>query len=259
MNQAKMAAMAAVSVAVFITILLFKAPSPSWKDYLASYIEDAPDSPTGAKIRALLKEGNINALLREGDTAFTKRQFQDSIYYYSAVLKLDPDNEVAALGLTNNVRDMEPDNKVNLQNAMGSYQALKEYRSIRNLAKLGITEIYFYNGEPKKALPFAQEIIQSEIDPQILSNARVVLGRVALSDDDYSLAEKEFQAAIKLNDSNHNAYLGYGVVKYKLDDTEGAKELFIRAITMVFNEEDPTARLETILQKLRQDGAVSTI
>ncbi len=138
---------------------------------------------------------------------------------------IQEDDKIAVLELTNKVRDQYHD----FDCALESYAILEQFKETRTNAKLGITEIFFYQDTSQKAWPYVIEMMKYEKDPTLLSNVYVAQGRIYLADENYARAEESFQTALKLDPDNEFAMIAYGVLKYKTGDISTAIEYFKQA------------------------------
>ena len=65
---------------------------------------------------------------------------------------------------------------------------------------------------------------------QIKKENKLLIGRLALSDDDYETALENFNAVIKKDSNNYEPFYLRGVTKLELSDYIGAEKDFSRAI-----------------------------
>lgn len=212
---------------------------------------------------------SVRQLLAKADAEFGDQNYRSSLYYYAAVLKQDAGNELAALGIANNIRDME---NRDLDCAKKIYEVLMAgYPDVALLAELGVTEIHLYLGEIPQAKARVQSmmeqitpalrydpggqvrVVSSTITKAMASNVFVSSGRTSFAEGDYQRAVQEYQRALQLNESNPYAYIGLGTVALKTGDYEGAVQHISKAVEIQRPGQEPGPYIDKIIEGLTKN------
>ncbi len=209
---------------------------------------------------------SVRQLLAKADAEFDDQNYHSSLYYYAAVLKQDGGNELAALGIANNIRDTE---HKDLDCARKIYGVLiAGYPDVSLLAELGVTEIHLYLGEVPQARVMVDKMMaqvtpalrfdpsgqvwvsSSTITKAMASNVFVSSGRTSFAEGDYQKAVQEYQRALQLNESNPYAYIGLGTVALKNGDHDLAVQYISRAVEIQHPGQEPGPYIDKIMEGL---------
>ncbi|WNO62130.1 tetratricopeptide repeat protein [Rheinheimera sp. MMS21-TC3] len=120
-------------------------------------------------------------------------------------------------------------------------QTSRESKSLYGDVLQNFAQAYNQLGQPNKAMPYAKRSLDVALDLQHANyelRARIIIGRLALPNNDYNLAYSQFTQALKLasqlNDQPALASIHFRLGKafLKIDDTQSALEHFQQALPL---------------------------
>lgn len=120
-------------------------------------------------------------------------------------------------------------------------QTSRENKSLYGDVLQNFAQAYNQLGEPNKAMPYAKRSLDVALELQHADyelRARIIIGRLALPNNDYNLAYSQFTQALKLasqlNDQPALASIHFRLGKafLKIDDTQSALEHFQQALPL---------------------------
>ena len=119
-----------------------------------------------------------------------------------------------------------------LDMTMESISAFTEALLVResDLLLLSIAEQYYKAGQSVAAGQYLYRISQDCKDEKILLRGSLLHGQIALEDEKYAEAEKEFQAILEKNENSADAYYYLGVLYEKQGDSARARSQWRRAL-----------------------------
>ena len=119
-----------------------------------------------------------------------------------------------------------------LDMTMESISAFTEALLVResDLLLLSIAEQYYKAGQSVAAGQYLYRISQDCKDEKILLRGSLLHGQIALEDEKYAEAEKEFQAILEKNENSADAYYHLGVLYEKQGDPARARSQWRRAL-----------------------------
>ena len=119
-----------------------------------------------------------------------------------------------------------------LDMTMESISAFTEALLVResDLLLLSIAEQYYKAGQSVAAGQYLYRISQDCKDEKILLRGSLLHGQIALEDEKYAEAEKEFQAILEKNENSADAYYYLGILYEKQGDSARARSQWRRAL-----------------------------
>ena len=119
-----------------------------------------------------------------------------------------------------------------LDMTMESISAFTEALLVResDLLLLSIAEQYYKAGQSVAAGQYLYRISQDCKDEKILLRGSLLHGQIALEEEKYAEAEKEFQAILEKNENSADAYYYLGVLYEKQGDSARARSQWRRAL-----------------------------